>query len=109
MKLRALAALHAMLRPKRLRSVAQLSLLKRLFSRMGASEGRMPLRMPILREDNMLKLRRDCVNQWNHGVSARNGKFPAGTEIILHIDDYENVLRGDLHTGHEAIPTICSL
>ena len=53
--------------------------------------------MPILRENNVLKPRRDFVDQRNLRVSARNGKFAAGAEIVLYVDHKEYVVGSDIH------------
>ena len=57
----------------------------------------MSRRVPVLRQDNVLELRRDLLKPLNDGIAARHGQCPAGTEIVLHIDDDEDVLGGDLH------------
>ena len=55
--------------------------------------------MPVLSEGDVLEERRDSVDWFNDRVSARNGQLPAGTEVVLYVDDYEDVLWGALHKG----------
>jgi hypothetical protein len=55
--------------------------------------------MPILRKNNMFKLGRDVVNYLNHSVPVAHGQRAAGAKVILHVNDYENVLCGDVHSG----------
>ena len=52
--------------------------------------------MPVLRKNNMLESLRNSMGRLNDGIPVRNGKFPARAEIVLHIDDYENILWSDL-------------
>ncbi len=87
MKLRSPAALNAVLRPKRLRSITQLDLLEGLLKWMGACEGGMPRRMPVLRENNMVESRRNPVNDFDHTIAIGHGQRTAGTEIVLHVDN----------------------
>jgi hypothetical protein len=47
----------------------------------------------------MLKLWRDAVNDFYHSIAIGNGQRSAGTEIVLYVDNYENILRGDLHSS----------
>lgn len=56
-------------------------------------------RVPVLGEQDVLEQRRDAMDGGDHGISARHGECSAGAEIILHVDDDEDVLGGDLHLG----------
>jgi hypothetical protein len=62
----------------------------------------MSRRVPVLRENDVLEAESDAVNGIDDRVSARNGQLPAGTEIVLHVDDDECILGSDLHTGPDA-------
>lgn len=48
--------------------------------------------MPVLGEDDVLEARCDLVDWLNNRISARDSELSAGTEVVLHIDDYEDVL-----------------
>ena len=54
--------------------------------------------VPVLGQDDVIELLGDSANWFNDQISARNGKCPAGAEIVLHVDDEEDVLWGDLHS-----------
>ncbi len=54
-------------------------------------------RMPVLREDDVLKPPRHFVDRLDNEIPARNGQRPTRAEIILHVDDEENVAQGDSH------------
>ncbi len=103
MKIRSSSLLHAMIRPQRLRSIAQLNLLIRLLLSMRTRKRSMPRRMPILCENHMLKARRNSENRLNDRVSAHNGQLPAGAEIILHVD-HEKYIGG----GYGYLSQLCS-
>ena len=42
-------------------------------------------------------MRRNAMYRRNHLVAVRNGKRAAGTKIVLHVDDNQNIVRIDLH------------
>jgi hypothetical protein len=86
-----------MVRPKRLYSITQLDLLEGPLKWMGACEGGMPSGMPILRENNMFKPRRDAVNDLDHSIAIGHGQRAARTEIVLDVDDEECVVGSDFH------------
>lgn len=96
MKLRSFASLNAVIRPERLPSITQFDLLIGLLASVARCEGRMSLWVPILREDDVLKALRNSVDRRDDSISARNRQLPAGTEIVLHVDDNEDVLGSDL-------------
>ena len=91
MELGAPAALNAMLRPEGLQSVAQLDVLERPFAGMGRGEGRVTGRMPVLGKNDVLKSRRDAVDDFDDGVSVGDGKCATGAEIVLYVGDDENI------------------
>jgi hypothetical protein len=64
---------------------------------MGAGERVVARRMPVLGEDNVLEEWRDAMNDRDDSISVGDSKGPAGTEIILYIDDEQNILVGDRH------------
>ena len=112
MKLRAFAALNAVRRPERLQTVAQFNLLERLFPGMSDCEGGVIWRMPVLREDDVLKQRRDAMDGLDNGIAIGNGKRTAGAEVVLHVDDDQNIVlrrsaSGLLSRGTPAALAIC--
>jgi hypothetical protein len=46
---------------------------------------------------NVLEAGRDPMNDVDDSVPIGNGQHAARAKIVLHVDDYENVLRGDFH------------
>ena len=67
---------------------------------MRAGERLMPRRMPVLGENDVLESRCDGVDDGDDLVAAGNRQRSARAEIILHVGDEENVLRGDLNFVH---------
>jgi phage I-like protein len=53
--------------------------------------------VPVLRENNVLKSRRDAMDGRDHLVAQGNGKRAAGEKIVLHVDDEKNVVLIDFH------------
>src|SRR4051812_48821923 len=100
MKLRAARALHAVLGPQRLLSIAHAHLFEGMLVWVRAGERLMSRRMPVLGENDVLESRRDGVDDGDDLVAAGNGQGPAGAEIILHVGDEEDVLRIDLNIVH---------
>jgi hypothetical protein len=45
----------------------------------------------------MLERWRDAEDRVDDCIAIRDSQRTAGTKVVLYIDDYENVLRGDLH------------
>lgn len=64
---------------------------------MGRCEGRVIRRVPVLRENDVLKERRDVTNRRDDFIAVRNNQRSAGTEIILHVNDDQNVVGADSH------------
>ena len=89
---RARGALHAVIGPERLFAVAHVHLFERMLAGMGAGEGVMARRMPVLGENDVLEARRDAMNDRDDCVAVGHGKSPAGAEVILYVDDEEYVL-----------------
>jgi len=53
-------------------------------------------RMPVLGEHDVREFLRQGVDQRHDLVAARHGEAAARTKIVLHVDDEQNVARGDL-------------
>ena len=49
----------------------------------------MTSRMPVLREDNGVKLLHECVHAGDNCITFGYGKCAAWTKVILNINDYE--------------------
>ena len=64
-----------------------------------AGKGMVPRRMPVLRENNVLKSWRDAVNDVDDLVAIGHGKRASGTKIILNIDHDQHVRGSRLHDG----------
>jgi len=96
-KLRSFCAPNAVRRPERLCAVGKLDGLEGLFAGMRCRERGMIGRVPVLSENDVLEARRGAMDGLDDFVSAGNGERSAGTKIILHVDDEENVVRIDLH------------
>jgi hypothetical protein len=54
---------------------------------MSAGERSVARGVPVLRENNMLKLRRDPMDDINDSVPIGNGQRAAGAEVVLYVDD----------------------
>src|ERR671910_586381 len=59
---------------------------------MRRGEARVPGRVPILRQDNMLEACNQVVDQWHDLVPTGHRKRAAGAEIVLHVDDDQCLL-----------------
>lgn len=59
-------------------------------------------RMPILRQDDMLEMRRQPVNPRHNFLAARHGQLSAGAEVILDIDHQQEIARADRPTRDHA-------
>jgi hypothetical protein len=64
---------------------------------MGRGERKMIGRVPVLRQNDVLKSRRDTMDGRDYLIAAGNGERAAGAKIVLHVDDEENVVRVDFH------------
>ncbi len=51
----------------------------------------MSRRMPVLGQDDIGELSGEPVDRRDDRVAVRHRERPAGTEIVLHIDDHQNV------------------
>ena len=98
-KLGAGGALDAMVGPERLGAIAQLDFFERALSGVGAGEGGMRGGVPVLGEDDVPEFGSDAVNDGDHRVAVGYGQRATGAEVVLHVDDNEDVLGGDLHIG----------
>ncbi len=96
-KLRAARSLDAVIGPECLLAITDLYLLEGPLSRVGAREGLMVGRVPVLCEADVLEERRDPVDDGNDVVAARDGQLPAGAEVILDVDDEEEILGSEAH------------
>src|SRR5947209_520549 len=91
-------ALYAVIGPERLLAVARAHLFERMLAGMGAGEGVVARRMPVLGKDDVLEAQRDAMNDRNHCVALGHGKGAAGAEVILDVHHEKNVLAGDWHS-----------
>jgi hypothetical protein len=53
--------------------------------------------VPILREHNVLEPWRDVEDRVDDGIAISDSQRAAGTKVVLYVDDYQDVMRGDLH------------
>ena len=83
--------LHAMIRPQGLRAVTRFDRLEGLSAGMGAREGHMPRRVPVLRDDDMREMAREAVDRRHDRVAVRRRERAAGAEIALRIGDDQNI------------------
>ena len=91
MELGARRALHAMVGPEYLRPVGRGNGVVGLFAGMRRGEGKVPGRMPILRQHDIAKPCGETIDDRHHLVAARHGERPAGTKIVLHVHHDEDV------------------
>jgi hypothetical protein len=91
MQFRAARALHAVIRPQRLRLAMQIDQLERRAARVRAGKRGMCARMPVLRHHHMAEHARaqQRVDARNDCVALVAGQRAAGHEIRLHVDDDE--------------------
>ena len=52
--------------------------------------------MPILRQHDIAKACGEAINDWHHFVATRHCQCAARTEIVLHVDDNERVVKTDV-------------
>src|SRR5579863_5188632 len=52
----------------------------------------MASRMPILRQDDMVKAFDKAIDDRHHAVAVSNRKRSARTKIILHVDDQQQII-----------------
>jgi len=91
MKGRAGGCLNAVIGPESLLAVLRLDRLVRVMAGVRRRERDVPLRMPILREDHMLKPPAQLVDDRYDLIAPIDRKGAAGAEVILEIDDKQNV------------------
>jgi hypothetical protein len=64
----------------------------------------MAWRVPVLRQHDVTETACQAVDDRHHLVPARHRQRPAGTEIVLDVDDDENVAFARLERGvHGAV------
>ena len=96
MKLGAASALHAVIGPQRLRSVARRDFFERMLVCMCAGKRLVVGRVPILGEDNVIESGSDLKDNGKDLVTARNGQGSGGAEVVLHVNDEENVMGSEI-------------
>jgi hypothetical protein len=85
---------HTVVRPKN--SLAWISLVEaKRRHPLGGSKGTMPLRMPVLGQDDMGEPRHEAIYQRDNFIAAWHGKRAAGTKIVLNIYNYKGRMRKD--------------
>jgi hypothetical protein len=53
--------------------------------------------MPVLRQQNVLKARRNPMNHLNHRIAITNRQRPVRAKVILHINDNQRIPPRRLH------------
>ena len=87
MKLRAFAALNAVIWPQYLRAIGHVYHRHHLSILMGGGEGGVAIGVPILGEDDCLKFTHQGIYAWNNRITFGNSECAAGTKIILNINN----------------------
>lgn len=59
---------------------------------MAQRKGRMICRMPVLRENNMIKPDHVAVDQRHNVTAACHCQCPRGTKVVLHINDNQRFI-----------------
>jgi hypothetical protein len=56
--------------------------------------------MPVLGQHHVIEAFGETIDDRHHGIAIDNGKRAAGTEIILHVDDQQQIIVAwpDLHS-----------
>src|SRR5690606_2952803 len=86
MKVRADAALDAMVRPQRLRAIRHVNALKSLLAGMAGGKAGVSGRMPVLCHDHMVEIADQVVDQRNDLVPAFHCQGSTGTEVVLQVN-----------------------
>jgi len=105
----ACGALHAVIGPQHLLSVGGGDAVIHGMARVGAGEGDVAGRVPVLREDDVREARGEHVDACDDRIAARHCQRAAGAEIILHVNNDEGVcgLDGDrLHVSHRKLESM---
>jgi hypothetical protein len=92
---RARCALHAMVRPQRLRAVGHGDALERPASRMLGGKRQVAGRMPVLGQHHMGEFGGEAVDGRDDLVAARHRQAAAGAEVVLHVHHDEDIGRAD--------------
>ena len=64
--------------------------------------------MPVLRKPNMLRARRDAVNDCDDVIALGDGEGAASAEIVLDIDNGEQIVWAGLHGALQEIELLKS-
>ena len=104
MKVSARRALHAMVRPQRLRAVRKLRRGERLGITPGAGERGMARRMPVLRQHDMVVAAHQAVDQRHDRARAWDGESAALAEVVLHVDHDQRLVR---HYARSVTMAVC--
>src|SRR5690606_29414751 len=83
--------LHAVVGPKRLWTVRHLDGAERIGARMRRGKAGVASRVPVLRQDHMVELADQAINQRHDLVAAIYGERAAGAKIVLQVDDDQGV------------------
>ena len=60
----------------------------------------MTARMPVLRQDDMLEILHEFVDQRHDLVAARHRQRAAGAEVVLQVDDNKRLV------GHDSLSSV---
>ena len=71
---------------------------------MSGGEGDVALGVPVLREDDVLEVPGELIDDRHDLVAVCDRKRATGTEVVLHIDNDERVVSGDIEE-HQLLHT----
>ena len=54
---------------------------------MGAGEGKVTARVPVLRQHNVREARAEAIDERHDLIAVRHGQRAARHEVVLHVDD----------------------
>jgi hypothetical protein len=83
--------LDTVIGPEHLRAVRHRNGFERLLAWMRRRKRTVPARVPVLRQDDVRKASGKVVDDRHDLIAIRNRKRPAGTKIILYVDDQQDV------------------
>src|SRR4029079_7909837 len=84
-----------MVRPQHLRAIAQLDGLERLLAVVLGGEGDVIGRVPVLRQDNILKALGDRIDERHDRIALFNRQTAARGETVLYVDDQQRIAVSD--------------
>ena len=84
-------ALNAVVGPKLLEAEGGFDGVGKRMPGVGAGEGDVAARVPVLGEDDVVETGGEGVDAGNDGVAIGDGQSSAGKKIKLHIDDEKRV------------------